>query len=76
MSVVACIIGIPLIDTLGRRTLLLWGAAGQAGFMYMFAGVGGRTDTSKGRGYAIEAAVVLFGMCFGRSPSPIGILVR
>ncbi len=35
-----------LVDRVGRRNLMLWGAAGQAATMAILAGVNSRTDTS------------------------------
>ena len=53
-----------LIDTTGRRSLLIWGAALQALFLFIMAGLGNKPNPSKADADGLVASVMLFNLAF------------
>ena len=53
-----------LIDTTGRRSLLIWGAALQALFLFAMAGLGNKSNPSKADADGLVASVMLFNLSF------------
>lgn len=58
------VIGMFLIDTTGRRNLLIWGAVLQALFLFVMAGLGNKSNPSKSDADGLVASVMLFNLAF------------
>ncbi|KAK2763691.1 hypothetical protein FQN54_009307 [Arachnomyces sp. PD_36] len=69
------VIGMFLIDTTGRRSLLIWGAVLQALFLFVMAGLGGKESPSKADADGLVASVMLFNLSFSGTWAPIAYVI-
>ena len=64
-----------LIDILGRRQLLIWGALLQAVFLFTLAGIGTSSHRSGSEANGLVASVMLFNFFFSASWAPIAYVI-
>ncbi|KAF2452369.1 general substrate transporter [Lineolata rhizophorae] len=68
-------IGMLLVDSLGRRNLLIWGAIFQAIFLFSMAGVGIKKNPSASDARGLVACVMLFNFFFCGTWAPIAYVI-
>ena len=64
MGWVGVLIGMFLVDALGRRTLLIWGGLLQTLFLFLVAGLGDKKNPTSSDAHGLVAGVILFNFFF------------
>lgn len=68
-------IGMPLIDTAGRRIVLMVGCAGQAVFLFLMAGMGLPSKPNVHEAHMLVASVMLYNFCNAGTLGPVSYVL-
>lgn len=69
------LVGMVLIDTIGRRPILIWGGILQAPWLFAVAFLGSQSDPSTDESKALVASVLLFNFFFSGTWAPVAYLI-
>ncbi|MCJ1305333.1 hypothetical protein MMC08_008147 [Hypocenomyce scalaris] len=72
---VGVLIGMFLVDALGRRTLLIWGGLLQTLFLFLVAGLGDKKNPTSSDAHGLVAGVILFNFFFTGTWAPIAYVI-